>query len=148
MIHPFFDGNGRLSRMLALLQAKKMFGTSRAFAIAAVLSLHRRALRKLLDPVREGRLKPILAYWARLISWSEACVAQIAALRVQAIERIATQIAAIGGTKKLVSFLVDKPLFSRSDFSRRLRSSDKLTLRYIENLMGAGIIEQHQSGCK
>ena len=44
MIHPFFDGNGRMARTIALIRAQRFLGVAQAYALTAALSLHRRAL--------------------------------------------------------------------------------------------------------
>lgn len=141
MIHPFFDGNGRLSRILALLHAQPVLGAARAFAIAAVLALHRRALRTLFDELRNGNPENYLTYWRNLISWSADCISRIAEFRKRAAERMSSSFAMFQSPERLVSFLLDNPLFSQSDLTKLLRSSGKLGARYIDTLRMKGIIE-------
>jgi Fic family protein len=145
MIHPFFDGNGRLSRLLAVINAQPVLGTSRAFAIAAVLAMHRRALRDLFHEVRAGDLRNYLAYWEKLISWSSDCVAKAAHCRELAVDKISQRLSMFKSIERLAAFLIERPIFTQSQLARDLRLSEKLGSRYIDQLSKHDIIELHPS---
>jgi|GEM_PF-5178327 len=145
MIHPFFDGNGRLSRLLALINAQPVVGTSRAFAIAAVLAMHRRALRDLFHEVRAGDLRNYLVYWERLISWSSDCVAKAAHFRELAVDKISQRLNMFKSVDRLATFLIESPIFTQAQLANGLHLSEKLGSRYIDQLSKNDIIELHPS---
>ena len=145
MIHPFFDGNGRLSRLLALINAQPVVGTSRAFAIAAVLAMHRRALRDLFHEVRAGDLRNYLVYWERLISWSSDCVAKTAHFRELAVDKISQRLNMFKSVDRLATFLIESPIFTQAQLANGLHLSEKLGSRYIDQLSKNDIIELHPS---
>ncbi len=145
MIHPFFDGNGRLSRLLALINAQPVVGTSRAFAIAAVLAMHRRALRDLFHEVRAGDLCNYLAYWEKLISWSSDCVAKAAHFRELTADKISQRLSMFKSVDRLATFLIESPIFTQAQLANGLHLSEKLGSRYIDQLSKNDIIELHPS---
>ncbi len=145
MIHPFFDGNGRLSRLLALIIAQPVIGTSRAFAIAAVLAMHRRALRDLFHEVRTGDLCNYLAYWEKLISWSSDSVTKAIHFRELAVDKISRRLSVFKSIERLAAFLIERPIFTQSQLAKDLHLSEKLGSRYIDQLSKYEIIELHPS---
>ena len=145
MIHPFFDGNGRLSRMLALINAQSVLGRSRAFAIAAALAMHRRKLRDLFQNVRTGNFCNYLAYWEKLVAWSDVCVVQAARFRELAADKISRRLTMFKSIERLTTFLIETPLFTRAQLASELRLSDKLESRYIDQLSSSEVIELHPS---
>ena len=143
MIHPFFDGNGRLSRLLALINAQPVVGTSRAFAIVAVLAMHRRALRGLFHEARAGNLCNYLAYWEKVVAWSDVCVAQAAQYRELAMNKISQEISMFKSIQRLATFLIEAPLFTQARLASDLNLSGKLGLRYVDQLRKSEVIELH-----
>ena len=143
VIHPFFDGNGRLSRVLALLHAQPTLGSPRAFAIAAVLTLHRRALRKLFHEVRVGNLVRYLAYWEKLITWSDVCVLRALQFREFARAEIVQHLSVFPSPQRVLNFLIENPLFRHAQLANGLRLPAKLGLRYLDTLTKSEIIQLH-----
>ncbi len=143
MIHPFFDGNGRLSRLLALINAQRVLGASRAFAIAAVLAMHRRALRDLFHEVRGGDLRNYLAYWEKLILWSGDSVTHATRCREAAADTILHRLTMFKSIDRLAAFLIERPIFTQPQLAKTLHLSENLGSRYIDQLGKNEIIERH-----
>jgi Fic family protein len=141
-IHPFFDGNGRLSRILALLTAARSNGPGVAFAIAAGLSLHRRASAKLFVQVRCGELGEYLEDWRKLFAWSGRCVQELHELRVASKKRLVAQLHKSNASDRALTFLLGNPLFTTRDLIESLSLSAKLASHYPNTMLSSGIIEK------
>ena len=140
MIHPFFDGNGRLSRLVALLHAQR-FAPGMAMAIAAALALQRRTLRHILDMMRQGETHSYLAYWVRLLSSCETAVESIAAFARVAKSSLAGVLNTSEISHRLARMVLDEPIFSCEDFATRLNLSRKLAQATLDKLLRSGVLE-------
>ena len=142
MIHPFFDGNGRLSRLVALLNAQR-FAPGIAIAIAAALALQRRAFRSILDIMRQGDTHTYLAYWSKLLTSCETATEAIAAFGRVAKCSLAGFLNTSETSHRVVRMVLDEPIFSCDDFATRLNLSRKLAQSWLDKLLRSGIVEAH-----
>ena len=74
-IHPFADGNGRLSRMLvATIGARR----TQAMIVALALTAHRKAFTRHFDAMQAGSTDAYLVRWHQLHEWAGDCASEIA----------------------------------------------------------------------
>jgi Fic family protein len=142
MIHPFFDGNGRLSRLVALLHAQR-FVPHMAEAIAAALALQRRAFRNVLDMMRQGDVHSYLAHWLEFMTSIERTTEAIAFLGRSAKQDILRMLDGSDTSERFARSVLDEPLFSSETFANRLNLSRKLSQTWLDKLARLGVIEFH-----
>lgn len=145
MIHPFFDGNGRLSRLVSLVHGERFMPRSQAMAIAAALALQRRALRPVLDKMRQGDLQGYLEYWSKLLSWSETVMEKVTRFANEAKRSVMSKLDSSESSRRFARFVLDEPLFAEQTLGDNLNTSRKLTRTKVDALLDSGAIEIHGS---
>lgn len=143
MIHPFFDGNGRLSRFVALINAQRFLPRFVAIIVAAALALQRRTMRNVLDQMREGRVHDYLEYWRRLLRWSAVASTTFAQSGNEARARILSRMDASETSRRFSKYVLDEPLFTEDAFMRSHRLSRKLAQSRLCALSEAGLVEPY-----
>jgi Fic/DOC family len=143
MIHPFFDGNGRLSRIVSLLHAQRFLTRVQAMAVAAALALQRRALRTVLDKMRQGDARSYLDYWLRLFSWSEVAADAIEHFGRTAKRSLAGMLDSRDTSHRFIKMVLDEPLFNDEILASRLNLSHKALRSKLDRLVSLGIVEPY-----
>ncbi len=144
MMHPFFDGNGRLSRMMALLHAERFLPRT-AMAIAAALALRRRTLRGALDMMRQGDVESYLRQWSKLLSSAETAMETINCFGLATKCRLAGMLDTSDRAHRFVRMALDEPLFTCAVFATQLNLSHKLSQSWLDKLLRLGLVEYHPS---
>ena len=144
MIHPFFDGNGRLSRLVALMHAQR-FVPWMAMAIAAALALQRRVFRNALDTMRRGDVPSYLAHWSEFMSSTETAMEAVTYLGRAAKCELLGMLDTSETSHRFVRMVLDEPLFTREDFAIRLGLSNKLSQEWLHKRIQSGVVEPHVS---
>ncbi len=117
MIHPFFDLNGRMSRLIALLHAQR-FLPRMAMIVAASLALQRRTLRSALDIMRQGDVEAYLAQWSRLLSSCESAMVAIENIGSIAKYELSGMLDTSETSHRFVRLVLHEPDF----YARKLRN--------------------------
>jgi Fic/DOC family len=144
MIHPFFDGNGRLSRLVALLHAQR-FVPRMAMAIAAAQALQRRAFRNALDSMRRGDVNSYLAHWLEFMASIETAMEAMAYFGRAAKRDILARLDTSDTSERFVRLALNEPLFTLDSFANGLNISRKLAQSWLDKLVRSGSIEPHVS---
>ena len=152
-IHPFEDGNGRITRAISdMLLARSDKSTQRFYSLSAQIRLERKQYYALLEKTQSGDLD--LTEW---IAWFLSCLIQA----VKASDTLLTRVLAKADfwqkridtpfnerQRKVVNLLLDefKGKLSSSKWSKIAKCSKDSAVRDINDLIEKGILRKENAG--
>lgn len=138
-IHPYFDGNGRIGRLLILLiLIKEGLLDEPLIYISYFFKKNHREYYVRLDAVRQkGDFEGWLLFYLEAIY----AAAQDACVRAKAIEKLEENLRAVVDAKTL-NILFDIPTFTITQLSERFGKSYNTTKTVVDNLISKQVVVQ------
>ena len=155
-IHPFYDGNGRLSRFISSTLLKEEFNALVAFRLSYIIKNNKSNYYKAFDiandPNNKGDLTHFIFYFSNVIEQSLDSLIEKLSEGKELLDHywiaLSKKYANVDykerrKTKDVLWYLIQNSLFSSDPFSKKdlselLETSSSTTHRYIENLITLG----------
>ncbi len=152
-IHPFDDGNGRISRAIADMQLSRADGTkSRFYSMSGQIRLERNKYYDMLEKSQSGGMD--ITLW---LDWFLSCLSRAIDATDQILESVMVKARIIGGAeqgtfndrqKKLLNMLMDgfEGKLTSSKWAKIAKCSQDTASRDIQDLVEKGILAKDAAG--
>lgn len=152
-IHPFDDGNGRISRAIADLQLSRADGTkNRFYSMSGQIRLERNRYYDILEKSQSGGMD--ITPW---LKWFLSCLSRAIDATDQILESVLLKAKVLGGAelgtfnsrqKKLLSMLMDgfEGKLTSSKWAKIAKCSQDTASRDIQDLVEKGILVKDSAG--